>query len=92
MASRRYDSNNGLVYTETEMAPAVGFSNGPSWVHESPFLPQSRLNNRSSLGAPTLKHLAVKRMLSDQRDLTPALFSNVPWRLASYLWDFLYEK
>jgi hypothetical protein len=44
------------------------------------------------LGAPTLKQLAMKQMLSDQRNLTPALFSNVPWRIASHLWDYLHEN
>jgi hypothetical protein len=84
----RIDQVSGLVYTETMMAPAVGFSTGPSWVHESPFL-HLDFTTDSTLGVPTLKHLAMKHALRDQRRLTPAHFENVPWRVASYLWDSL---
>ncbi|XHG05349.1 hypothetical protein AWENTII_008577 [Aspergillus wentii] len=61
---------------------------GPSWVHESPFLTEG-WENRSKAGSPSLKHSAMRKTLSDQRNLTPQLFANVPWRIASYLWDCL---
>ncbi|KAL2001620.1 hypothetical protein VTN02DRAFT_1529 [Thermoascus thermophilus] len=70
------------------MAPALGFTKGPSWVHESPFLPIG-WEEGSRLGAPSLKHLAMRKTLRDQRNLTPELFANVPWHIASYLWECL---
>lgn len=88
MSKRQIDWNTGLVYTEKMMAPAVGFTKGPSWVHESPFLPIG-WEEGSPFGAPSLKHLAMRKTLRDQRNLTPELFANVPWHIASYLWECL---
>ncbi|KAL1988178.1 hypothetical protein VTN96DRAFT_708 [Rasamsonia emersonii] len=88
MSVYRVDWASGQVYTEKEMAPAVGFANGPSWVHESPFL-HVDYEERSPLGAPTLRHLATKQTLRDQRNLTPSHFVNVPWSIARHLWDYL---
>jgi hypothetical protein len=70
------------------MAPALSLSRGTSWVHESPFPPRG-WENTNKRGAPSLKHSAMKRILSDQRALTPRLFAAVPWHIASYLWDGL---
>lgn len=91
MSAYRIDWPSCQVYTETMMAPAVGFSNGPSWVHESPFL-HVDYEERSPLGAPTLRHLATKQTLRDQRNLTPSHFVNVPWSIARHLWDYLSRR
>ncbi|KAL1968921.1 hypothetical protein VTN77DRAFT_1282 [Rasamsonia byssochlamydoides] len=88
MSRYRIDRASGHVYTEKVMAPAVGFSSGPSWVHESPFL-HVDYEERSPSGVPTLKHLATKQTLRDQRKLTPSHFVNVPWPIARHLWDYL---
>ncbi|KAL2860896.1 uncharacterized protein BJX67DRAFT_325386 [Aspergillus lucknowensis] len=87
-ALRRVDISSGQAYTETVSAPPSLFSNGPAWIHESPFLP-SGWEEASPYGASSLMHLAMRRLLSDQRGLTPSLFANVPWRVANYLWDCL---
>ncbi|KAL4896500.1 hypothetical protein BDV59DRAFT_170801 [Aspergillus ambiguus] len=62
--------------------------NGPSWVHETPYLPPG-WEECSPQGASSLRHIAMRRVLSDQRVLTASLFETVPWRIASYLWDCL---
>ncbi|KAL2828742.1 hypothetical protein BDW59DRAFT_43485 [Aspergillus cavernicola] len=80
--------NSGQVYSETVPAPATLFKNGPAWIHETPFLPQG-WEDSSTNGAPSLMHSAMRKILSDQRSLTPTLFANVPWHLASYLWGCL---
>lgn len=70
------------------MAPALASSRGTSWVHESPFQPLGweEVNDH---GTHSLKHSAMRCILSDQRVLTPELFAGVPWHLAKYLWDCL---
>jgi hypothetical protein len=88
MSGYRLDRASGQVYTEKTMAPAVGFSSGPSWVHESPFL-KIDYTPRSLSGVPTLRHLAKKQALRDQRNLTPSHFVNIPWSIAKQLWDYL---
>lgn len=86
MASLRLDRRTGQTYLEREMVPLP--PNGPSWVHETPYLPEG-WESTSRVGAPTLKHAAMKQTLSNQRNLVPELFANVPWPIASYLWDCL---
>ncbi|KAL3494607.1 hypothetical protein BJX62DRAFT_197708 [Aspergillus germanicus] len=87
MAQRVVDNLSGQVYTEITSAPAR-FLNGPTWIHESPFWPEG-WEEGSPFGASPLKHIAMKKLLADQRTLTSKLFENVPWQLASYLWDCL---
>lgn len=70
------------------MTPALSMSRGTSWVHESPF-PPIGWENTNECGSYSLKHSAMKRILSDQRALTPRLFATVPWHIARYLWDCL---
>ncbi|KKK16088.1 hypothetical protein P175DRAFT_0561181 [Aspergillus ochraceoroseus IBT 24754] len=88
MAVRKFDRASGQAYTESVSAPASEFSNGPSWIHETPFLPigWEELNDD---GAPSLMHSAMRKLLLDQRNITVPLFANVPWKIASYLWDCL---
>ncbi|KAL2857807.1 hypothetical protein BJY01DRAFT_202254 [Aspergillus pseudoustus] len=88
MAQRVVDKASGQEYTEIVSNPASRFSNGPAWIHESPFWPKGR-EEGSPNGASPLKHIAMTKLLSDQRALTSKLFENVPWQLASYLWDCL---
>ncbi|PLB46853.1 hypothetical protein P170DRAFT_511527 [Aspergillus steynii IBT 23096] len=82
----RIDRRSGQAYVEREMKPLN--PNGPSWVHETPYLPEG-WESTSTVGAPTLKHAAMRQTLSNQRRLVPELFANVPWQIASYLWDCL---
>ncbi|KAL4930674.1 uncharacterized protein BDV17DRAFT_35987 [Aspergillus undulatus] len=82
------DRESGQVYTETVSDPAVSLANGATWVHESPYMPVG-WEEGSPFEAPPLRHLAMRKFLSDQRNLTPALFTNVPWRIASDCWDCL---
>ncbi|KAL3463173.1 hypothetical protein BJX64DRAFT_257740 [Aspergillus heterothallicus] len=88
MAQWVVDKSTGQEYTEVAFAPASKFSNGPAWIHESPFWPKG-WEEGSPHGAFPLKHIAMKKLLSDQRSLTSKLFENVPWQLARYLWDCL---
>ena len=85
-----YDRASGQIYTEQTVPLYVYASsgNGPSWVHESPWMPVCRVEN-SRTGANTLKHMAMKQTLLDQRRLSPDHFTHVPWSLAAYLWDCL---
>lgn len=41
------------------------------------------------IGAPTLKLIAMKATILHQDSLLPSLFADVPWRIASSLWDYL---
>ncbi|KAI9045774.1 uncharacterized protein KD926_007077 [Aspergillus affinis] len=82
----RLDRRSGQTYFETEMTPI--HPHGPAWVHETPYLPEG-WESTSRVGAPTLKHSAMIQTLSNQRNLVPGLFVNVPWPIASYLWDCL---
>lgn len=68
--------------------PQFDFGKGPHWLHESPFLPLL-WEQTQELGAPSLKHAAMKRVLMDQSLLTPELFAQVPWHIAKYLWECL---
>ncbi|PWY76256.1 hypothetical protein BO70DRAFT_93032 [Aspergillus heteromorphus CBS 117.55] len=82
------DRRSGQVYLESTAIPSLSSSRGPAWVHETPFLPQG-WEETSDAGPPSLKHAAMRQLLSDQRNLQPTLFAHVPWRIASYLWDCL---
>ncbi|QMW39335.1 hypothetical protein G4B11_002615 [Aspergillus flavus] len=86
--TRVVDWRTGQVYSERTSTRAGAYSKGPSWVHETPFLPAG-WEETNAIGAPTLKHSAMRQALSDQRNLTPQLFANIPWPIASYLWDCL---
>ncbi|KAF9892737.1 hypothetical protein FE257_001139 [Aspergillus nanangensis] len=88
MSVKRVDRRSGQVYTERALAPTKRYTSGPSWVHETPFLPLG-WEECSAKGAPTLKHSAMRQTLSDQRALTTSLFDSIPWPIASYLWDCL---
>lgn len=88
MSPNHLDRRTGQVYSEKTSAPAVAYSKGPSWVHETPFLTRG-WEETNEVGAPSLKHSAMKQVLSDQRNLTPQLFVNIPWPIANYLWDCL---
>lgn len=68
--------------------PQFDFGRGSHWLHESPFLPVL-WEQTEDLGAPSLKHAAMKRLLSDQSLLTVELFAQVPWHIAKYLWECL---
>lgn len=89
MAFRRVDRSSGQVFTESTTVPALALSRGPSWVHESPYLTIGWEDTNDEMGSPSLKHSAMKRILSDQRVLTPELFATIPWHIAEYLWDCL---
>lgn len=88
MANYVVDQSSGQVYTETEMMPALAASRGTSWVHESPHLPigWEEINAR---GSASLKHCAMRGLLSDQRRLDVETFKTVPWHIAQYLWKCL---
>ncbi|KAL1854181.1 hypothetical protein Plec18167_000099 [Paecilomyces lecythidis] len=86
--SGRRQRITGQTYAERLLAPPVSFSNGPSWVHESPYLYKD-FEEKSPVGVSRLKELAMKRVLSDQRNLTPELFAHVPWDIAHEMWQCL---
>lgn len=83
--SGRRQRITGQTYAERLLAPPVSFSNGPSWVHESPYMYKD-FEEKTPVGVSRLKELAMKRVLSDQRSLTPELFTNVPWDIAHEMW------
>ncbi|KAJ6120020.1 hypothetical protein N7523_004300 [Penicillium sp. IBT 18751x] len=68
--------------------PQTDFGRGPHWLHESPFLPPL-WETVQDVGAPSLKHSAMKRILSDQSRLKREHFAHIPWLLAKYLWECL---
>jgi hypothetical protein len=70
---------------------SAGCANGVSWVHESPFL-NVDYELRNPFGAPSLKHLATKKILSDQRNLHSSHFANIPWAIARALWKYLQNR
>ncbi|OAX85239.1 hypothetical protein ACJ72_00399 [Emergomyces africanus] len=90
MAKRGYDWSSGQVYTD-RIVPSFVYpsgATGPSWSHESPHLPPG-WEEGSPRGANSLKHMAMRKTLSDQRRLTALHFSHFPWELSKYLWDCL---
>ncbi|KAL4808487.1 hypothetical protein BDV18DRAFT_158576 [Aspergillus unguis] len=80
--------DSGQVYTEAESAAPVALSNGATWVHESPYMPLGWEETSPNEASP-LRHLAMRKLLSDQRSLSPSLFTNVPWGIARDIWDML---
>ncbi|OKL59139.1 hypothetical protein UA08_05610 [Talaromyces atroroseus] len=70
------------------MATASGFVKGIAWEIESPFLDVD-YEARDALGVPSLKHLATKKILSDQRNLELEHFRHIPWPIAEQLWQYL---
>ncbi|OJD14906.1 hypothetical protein AJ78_04791 [Emergomyces pasteurianus Ep9510] len=90
MAKRGYDWSSGQVYSDRIVPSFVYPSNtaGPSWSHESPHLPPG-WEEGSPYGANSLKHMAMRKALLDQRQLTALHFSRFPWELSKYLWDCL---
>lgn len=89
--SGRRQRITGQTYAERLLAPPVSFSNGPSWVHESPYLYKD-FEEKPQFGASRLKELAMKRTLSDQRSLVAELFANVPWDIANEMWECLGKR
>ncbi|KAJ5948619.1 hypothetical protein N7454_001926 [Penicillium verhagenii] len=77
----------GTIHHYSE-GPQNNFSRGPHWNHESPFLPVD-WETTQELGAPSLKHAAMKAVLYDQSELKPEMFEHVPWLIAEYLWRCL---
>ncbi|KAK2839198.1 hypothetical protein FQN49_006377 [Arthroderma sp. PD_2] len=84
----QYDRESGQVYTEEVIRVTSSASKlrGFSWVHESPLLPEG-WEAHSRVGAHSLKHMAMRSVLADQRTLSPLHFEGVPWSIAKYLWD-----
>ncbi|EGD97117.1 hypothetical protein TESG_04534 [Trichophyton tonsurans CBS 112818] len=88
----QYDRESGQVYTQEviRVAPSSRRRRGFAWVHDSPLLPAG-WEAYSPVGAHSLKHMAMRAVLSDQRTLSTAHFKGVPWSVASkrtslYLW------
>ncbi|KAM5440377.1 hypothetical protein McanMca71_003858 [Microsporum canis] len=83
----QYDKESGQVYSEEviRVAPSARKLRGFAWVHESPFLPRG-WEAHSPVGAHSLKHMAMRAVLADQRSLTSMHFKGVPWSIAEYLW------
>jgi hypothetical protein len=77
--------------SEMGTGPAINLANGPSWVHENPFL-DIDYQERDNHGSVTLRHLATKMLLRDQRLLNPSLFEGVPWPIAYDLWSYLCDR
>ncbi|PGH14000.1 hypothetical protein AJ79_03269 [Helicocarpus griseus UAMH5409] len=90
MTKRRFDSASGQVFTDRVIPSFVYRSDatGPSWTHESPYLPPG-WEEGSLHGANSLKHMAMRKTLMDQRPLTAGHFVHFPWELTQYLWDCL---
>ncbi|EGE01961.1 CBS domain-containing protein [Trichophyton equinum CBS 127.97] len=84
----QYDRESGQVYTQEviRVAPSSRRRRGFAWVHDSPLLPAG-WEAYSPVGAHSLKHMAMRAVLSDQRTLSTAHFKGVPWSVARYLWD-----
>lgn len=82
-----YDRESGQVYTQevVPVAPSTRRRRGFAWVHESPLLPAG-WEAYSPVGAHSLKHMAMRAVLADQRTLSTAHFKGVPWSIALYLW------
>jgi hypothetical protein len=88
------DRRNDLVYPQTMTGLVPSFLKGMSgitWEHESPFL-EVDYEERHPLGAPSLKHLAMKQTLRDQRSLSQSHFVDVPWLIAKEIWDYLSRR
>lgn len=73
------------------MSVALGFVQGIAWETESPFLDVD-YEVHNDLGVSSLKHLATKKLLSDQRNLELAHFRHVPWPIAEELWQYLCRR
>ncbi|KAK2763815.1 hypothetical protein FQN54_009433 [Arachnomyces sp. PD_36] len=84
-----FDWASGQMYTEKGLSGSGNSRSKPaSWVIESPFLPVG-WEEGSAVGTSSLKHMAMRQCLLDQRRLTADHFAKVPWHLALYLWEAL---
>lgn len=83
-----FDTPEKRLTTRHSNSIQTDFGRGPHWLHESPFLPPL-WENTQDVGAPSLKHAAMRTLLSDQSALKTEHFMHVPWLLALYLWDCL---
>ncbi|KAL1961215.1 hypothetical protein VTO42DRAFT_3161 [Malbranchea cinnamomea] len=90
MAKRKYDKDSGQVYFELTVRQHAyaSVAPGPAWAHESPFLP-SKCTKPSGKDAPSLKNMAMRALLADQRRLSVAHLESLTWPLAKYLWKYL---
>ncbi|KAK2744403.1 hypothetical protein FQN57_004300 [Myotisia sp. PD_48] len=91
-AKRKCDHDSGQVFIE-EVIETNSTSQllGSQWILDSPFLPPG-WEAMSMKGAHSLKHMAMRGLLSDQRGLTVNHFMETPWPLAKYLWDYEYSR
>lgn len=67
------------------------YTDGVIWILESPYC-RVDFTERPSAGAPSLKHLALKRTLYDQRLLTKEHFESIPWPIAKEMWEYLKKR
>lgn len=67
------------------------YTDGVIWTLESPYC-RVDFTERPSAGAVTLKHLALKRALYDQRLLTKEHFASIPWPIAKETWEYLKKR
>ncbi|KAI5303796.1 hypothetical protein KEM56_007179 [Ascosphaera pollenicola] len=81
--SIRIDADSGQVFTDRRARTKLFTS--ALWAHERPFLPVG-WGEGSEYGANSLKHMAMRLALADQRRLRPAHFKAMSWPLAHYLW------
>lgn len=70
------------------MPPIQSVAPGIAWETQSPFLDVD-YKAPNTLGVSPLKHLAIKKALSDQRNLDGSHFHGIPWPIAKELWQYL---
>ncbi|KAI5288081.1 hypothetical protein KEM54_005489 [Ascosphaera aggregata] len=96
------DRLSGQVYTDQRIRATPSnldchhhhgyIQTGRSWAHERPILPIGWGEEGSGgAGANSLKYIAMRHVLADQRRVTRAHVEAMGWPLAKYLWEKLGE-
>lgn len=73
------------------MTAAMGFIKSIAWEIDSPFLDVD-YEEPTAFGVSSLKHLATKKVLSDQRNIDQSHFRHIPWPIAEELWQYLTRR
>ncbi|KAJ5172106.1 hypothetical protein N7492_004699 [Penicillium capsulatum] len=76
--------------SHSSLEPQNSFGRGAHWLHESPFLPVGWETTNAS-GTASLKHTAMRVLMKDQSLLRSEMFENVPWLVAKFIWEKVYE-
>ena len=84
---RRFDVDSGLVYSEVEVR--FNRKQHSDWIGEAKTPALVKKPRPNEIGARSLADMAIIKVATQFRGLTPGHFESVPWDLAKKIWDEL---